>query len=145
MENTSLTTKQLLERWKLLIEHKNDDLPVVLLKDATITYFDNNMAEIKKDGNKYYGMVPEDLSEDGKTIKVKVKFGTNIEEVIYNKNLNEDQNGKRTDFLPASKDPSGPRGSEASSVMTDGNAEILEYNDDSIFKVGEHTVHIIVK
>ena len=50
MENTNLTTKQLLERWKLLIEHKNDEFPVVLLKDATITYFDNNMAEIKKDG-----------------------------------------------------------------------------------------------
>lgn len=27
MENTNLTTKQLLERWKLLIEHKNDGLP----------------------------------------------------------------------------------------------------------------------
>ena len=50
MENTNLTTKQLLERWKLLAEHKNDGLPVVLLKDATITYLDNNMAEIKKDG-----------------------------------------------------------------------------------------------
>ena len=50
MENTNLTTKQLLERWKLLVEHKNDGLPVVLLKDATITYLDNNMAEIKKDG-----------------------------------------------------------------------------------------------
>lgn len=48
MENTNLTTKQLLERWKLLVEHKNDGLPVVLLKDVTITYFDNNMAEIKK-------------------------------------------------------------------------------------------------
>ena len=48
MENTNLTTKQLLERWKLLVEHKNDKLPVVLLKDATITYLDNNMAEIKK-------------------------------------------------------------------------------------------------
>lgn len=90
MENTNLTTKQLLERWKLLIEHKNDDLPVVLLKDATITYFDNNMAEIKKDGIKYYGMVPEDLSEDSKTIKVKFKFGTNIEEVTYDKNFKED-------------------------------------------------------
>ena len=50
MKNTNLTTKQLLERWKLLAEHKNDGLPVVLLKDATITYLDNNMAEIKKDG-----------------------------------------------------------------------------------------------
>lgn len=90
MENTNLTTKQLLERWKLLIEHKNDDLPVVLLKDATITYFDNNMAEIKKDGIKYYGRVPEDLSEDSKTIKVKFKFGTNIEEVTYDKNFKED-------------------------------------------------------
>ena len=50
MKNTNLTTKQLLERWKLLVEHKDDGLPVVLLKDVTITYFDNNMAEIKKDG-----------------------------------------------------------------------------------------------
>ena len=50
MENTNLITKQLLERWKLLVEHKNDKLPVVLLKDAAITYLDNNMAEIKKDG-----------------------------------------------------------------------------------------------
>ena len=50
MENTNLITKQLLERWKLLAEHKNDGLLVVLLKDATITYLDNNMAEIKKDG-----------------------------------------------------------------------------------------------
>lgn len=90
MENTNLTTKQLLERWKLLIEHKNDDLPVVLLKDSTITYFDNNMAEIKKDGIKYCGMVPEDLSEDSKTIKVKFKFGTNIEEVTYDKIFKED-------------------------------------------------------
>lgn len=90
MENTSLTTKQLLERWKLLIEHKNDGLPVVLLKDATITYLDNNMAEIKKDVIKYIGMVPEDLSEEGKTVKVKFKFGDNIEEVAYNKNFNED-------------------------------------------------------
>lgn len=81
MENTSLTTKQLLERWKLLVEHKNNDLPVVLLKDATITYFDNNMAEIKKDGTKYFGMVPEDLTEEGKTVRVKFKFGDNIEEV----------------------------------------------------------------
>ncbi len=91
MENTNLTTKQLLERWKLLIEHKNDDLPVVLLKDATITYFDNNMAEIKKDGIKYYGMVPEDIAEDDKAIRVKFKFGDNIEEVTYDKNFNEDQ------------------------------------------------------
>ncbi len=90
MENTSLTTKQLLERWKLLIEHKNDDLPVVLLKDATITYFDSNMAEIKKDGIKYYGMVPEDIVEDGKTIKIKFKINDNIEEVIYDKNFKED-------------------------------------------------------
>ena len=88
MENTSLTTKQLLERWKLLVEHKNDGLPVVLLKDATITYLDNNMAEIKKDGLMYIGMVPEDLSEEGKTVKVKFKFGDNIEEVTYNKNFN---------------------------------------------------------
>lgn len=54
MENTSLATKQLLDMWKLFVEHKNDGLPVVLLKDATITYLDNNMAEIKKevkDGN----------------------------------------------------------------------------------------------
>ena len=83
MENTSLTTKQLLERWKLLVEHKNDGLPVVLLKDATITYFDNNMAEIKKDGIKYFGGIPEDLSEDGKIIRVKFKFGDNIEECTY--------------------------------------------------------------
>ena len=88
MENTNLTTKQLLERWKLLVEHKNDKLPVVLLKDATITYLDNNMAEIKKDGISYVGMVPEDLSEEGKTVKVKLKFGDNIEEVTYNKNFN---------------------------------------------------------
>ena len=27
MENTNLTTKQLLERWKLLVEHKDDGLP----------------------------------------------------------------------------------------------------------------------
>ena len=88
MENTSLTTKQLLERWKLLVEHKNDKLPVVLLKDATIIYLDNNMAEIKKDGIKYVGMVPEDLAEEGKTVKVKFKFGDNIEEVTYNKSFN---------------------------------------------------------
>ena len=91
MEDTSLTTKQLLERWKLLVEHKNDGLPVVLLKDVTITYLDNNMAEIKKDGIKYVGMVPEDLSEEYKTVKVKFKFGDNIEEVAYNKNFNYDQ------------------------------------------------------
>lgn len=91
MENTSLTTKQLLERWKLLVEHKNDGLPVVLLKDATITYLDNNMAEIKKDVIKYIGMVPEDLSEEGKIVKVKFKFGDNIEEITYNKDFNEDQ------------------------------------------------------
>lgn len=91
MENISLTTKQLLERWKLLIEHKDDGLPVVLLKDATITYFDNNMAEIKKDGTKYFGKIPKDLSEDGKITRVKFKFGNNIEEVTYNKNFNEDQ------------------------------------------------------
>ena len=88
MENTSLATKQLLERWKLLVEHKNDGLPVVLLKDATITYLDNNMAEIKKDVIKYIGMVPEDLSEEDKTVKVKFKFGDNIEEVAYNKSFN---------------------------------------------------------
>ena len=88
MENTSLTTKQLLERWKLLAEHKNDGLPVVLLKDATITYLDNNMAEIKKDGIRYVGIVPEGLSEEGKTVKVKFKFGDNIEEVAYNKSFN---------------------------------------------------------
>ena len=88
MENTGLTAKQLLERWKLLVEHKNDRLPVVLLKDATITYFDNNMAEIKKDGIMYVGIVPEDLSEEGKTVKVKFKFGDNIEEVTYNKSFN---------------------------------------------------------
>lgn len=93
MENTSLTTKQLLERWKLLIKHKNDGLPVVLLKDATITYFDNNMAEIKKDGIKYHGTVPEDIVEDGKAIRVKFKFGDNTEEIIYDKNFNEDQDG----------------------------------------------------
>lgn len=87
MENTNLTTKQLLERWKLLVEHKNDGLPVVLLKDITITYFDNNMAEIKKDGIRYVGMVPEDLSEEGKIVKVKFKFGDIIEEVTYNKDL----------------------------------------------------------
>ena len=83
MKNTSLTTKQQVERWKLLIEHKDDGLPVVLLKDATITYFDNNMAEIKKDGIRYFGRIPEDLSEDGKIIKVRFKFWDNIEEVIY--------------------------------------------------------------
>ena len=83
MENTNLTTKQLLERWKLLVEHKNDGLPVVLLKDVTITYFDNNMAEIKKDGIRYVGMVPEDLSEEYKTVIVKFKFGDNIEEITY--------------------------------------------------------------
>ena len=83
MENTSLTTKQLLERWKLLVEHKNDGLPVVLLKDATITYLDNNMAEIKKDGIRYVGTVPEDLSEEYKTVRVKFKFGDNIEEITY--------------------------------------------------------------
>ena len=89
MEDTSLTTKQLLERWKLLVEYKNDGLPVVLLKDAAITYLDNNnMAEIKKDGIRYVGMVPEDLSEEGKTVKVKFKFCDNIEEVTYNKNFN---------------------------------------------------------
>ena len=88
MENTNLTTKQLLERWKLLVEHKDDELPVVLLKDATITYLDNNIAEIKKDGIRYVGMVPEDLSEEDKTVKVKFKFGDNIEEVTYNKNFN---------------------------------------------------------
>ena len=88
MENTNLTTKQLLERWKLLIEHKNDGLPVVLLKDATITYLDNNMAEIKKDGIRYVGIVPEDLSEEDKTVKVKFKFGDNVEEATYNKNFN---------------------------------------------------------
>lgn len=91
MENTNLTTKQLLERWKLLVEHKNDGLPVVLLKDATITYLDNNMAEIKKDGISYVGMVPEDLSEEGETVRVQFKFGDNIEEVTYNKNFNENQ------------------------------------------------------
>lgn len=90
METTILTTKQLLKRWKLLVEHKNDGLPVVLLKDFTITYLDNNMAEVKKDGIRYIGMVPEDLSEEGKTIRVKFKFGDNIEEVTYNKNFNED-------------------------------------------------------
>ena len=88
MENTNLTTKQLLERWKLLVEHKNDKLPVVLLKDATITYLDNNTAEIKKEGIRYVGMVPEDLSEEDKTVKVKFKLGDNIEEVTYNKNFN---------------------------------------------------------
>ena len=88
MENTNLTTKQLLERWKLLVEHKNDGFPVVLLKDATITYLDNNIAEIKKDGIRYVGMVPEGLSEEGKTVRVKFKFGDNIEEVTYNKNFN---------------------------------------------------------
>lgn len=93
MENISLTTKQLIERWKLLVAYKDDGLPVVLLKDATITYFDNSMAEIKKDGTKYFGMVPEDLAEDGKIIRVKFKFGSNIEEIIYNENFNEDQNG----------------------------------------------------
>ena len=91
MENTNLTTKQLVERWKLLVEHKNDELPVILLKDATITYLDNNMAEIKKDGIRYVGMVPEDLSEEDKTVKVKFKFGDNIEEITYNKDFNEDQ------------------------------------------------------
>lgn len=91
MENTNLTTKQLLERWKLLIEHKNDGLPVVLLKDVTITYLDNNMAEIKKDGIRYVGMVPEDLAEEGEITRVKFKFGDNIEEVTYNKNFNGDQ------------------------------------------------------
>ena len=91
MENTNLTTKQLLERWRLLVEHKNDGLPVVLLKDVTITYLDNNMAEIKKDGIKYVGMVPEGLSEEGKTIRVQLKFGDNIEEITYNKDFNEDQ------------------------------------------------------
>ena len=88
MENTSLTTKQLLERWKLLVEHKNDGLPVVLLKDVTITYLDNNMAEIKKDGIRYVGMVPEDLSEEDKAVKVKFKFGDNTKEVTYNKSFN---------------------------------------------------------
>lgn len=88
MENTSLTTKQLLERWKLLVEHKNDRLPVVLLKDATITYLDNNIAEIKKDGIRYVGTVPEGLAEENKTVKVKFKFGDNIEEVTYNKSFN---------------------------------------------------------
>ena len=88
MENTNLTTKQLLERWKLLVEHKDDELPVVLLKDATITYLDNNMAEIKKDGIRYVGMVPEDLSEEDKTVKVKFKFSNNIEEVTHNKSFN---------------------------------------------------------
>lgn len=83
MENASLTTKQLLERQKLLVEHKNDGLPVVLLKDATITYLDNNTAEIKKDGIRYVGIVPEDLSEEGKTVRVKFKFGDNIEECTY--------------------------------------------------------------
>ena len=48
------------------------------------------MAEIKKDGISYVGMVPEGLSEEDKTIKVKFKFGDNIEEVTYNKNFNED-------------------------------------------------------
>lgn len=83
MENTNLTTKQLLERWKSLIEHKNDGLPVVLLKDATITYLDNNIAEIKKDGIRYVGIVPEDLTEEGKTVRVKFKFGDNIEEITH--------------------------------------------------------------
>ena len=57
MENTSLTTKQLLERWKLLIEHKNDGFPVVLLKDATITYLDNNTAEISIRFKIYFGIL----------------------------------------------------------------------------------------
>ena len=74
-----------------IVEHKNDGLPVVLLKDATITYLDNNMAEIKKDGIRYVGIVPEGLSEEGKTVKVKFKFGDNIEEITYNKDFNEDQ------------------------------------------------------
>ena len=90
MENTNLTTKQLLERWKLFVEHKNDEFPVVLLKDATITYFDNNTAEIKKDGIRYVGIVPEGLAEENKTVKVKFKFSDNIEEVTYNKNFNGD-------------------------------------------------------
>ena len=88
MENTNLTTKQLLERWKLLVEHKDDELPVVLLKDATITYLDNNIAEIKKDGIRYVGMVPEDLSEEDKTVEVKFQFSDNIEEVTYNNSFN---------------------------------------------------------
>lgn len=46
-----------------------------------------------EDGTKYFGMVPEDLAEDGKIIRVKFKFGSNIEEIIYNENFNEDQNG----------------------------------------------------
>ena len=37
------------------------------------------------------GMVPEDLSEEGKIVKVKFKFGDNIEEITYNKDFNEDQ------------------------------------------------------
>lgn len=36
-------------------------------------------------------MVPEDLSEEGKIVKVKFKFGDNIEEITYNKDFNEDQ------------------------------------------------------
>lgn len=32
-------------------------------------------------------MVPEDLSEEGKIVKVKFKFGDIIEEVTYNKDL----------------------------------------------------------
>lgn len=41
------------------------------------------MAEIKKDGIKYFGRIPEDLSEDGKITRVKFKFGDNIEEATY--------------------------------------------------------------
>lgn len=91
MENTNLTTKQLMERWKLLVEHKDDGVPLVATDGAIITYYGSNMAEIQKDGIKFYGVVPEDLSEEGKTIRVKFKFGDNIEEITYNKNFNEDQ------------------------------------------------------
>lgn len=90
MENTNLTTEQLLERWRLILEHKNDGVPLVATENAIITYYSNNMAEIKKDGIKFYGVVPEEMYDDDSSIRIKFKFGDNIEEVTYDKNFKED-------------------------------------------------------
>ncbi len=48
-------------------------------------------------------------------------------------------------FEPASKDPKGPEGPQATPEMLDDSEKFLKSKDSDVFKIGEHVIKIIIK
>lgn len=48
-------------------------------------------------------------------------------------------------YEPASKDPKGPEGPQATPEMLDDSEKFLKSKDSDVFKIGEHIVRIIIK